>query len=278
MNNTRHEEGLGPLGIFDSGVGGLTVVGEILKTLPGKRIVYFGDTAHLPYGTKSPRTVIRLSLENSRFLIHQGVKIIVVACNTSSSIAMGSIRASVDVPVVGVVEPGVQAAIRRTKTGRIGIVGTTATVQSGAYQQSLLEKEPKLTVFGQPCPLFVPLVEEDWVSGSLVEGIVKKYLMPLLEQHIDTLILGCTHYPLLSKVLRTVVGDTVSLVDSAKETAREVARLAEGIQLEHGTMMDHRFYLSDVVGNFADIARRFLGEPLEHVEFVDQTDLPWYER
>ena len=277
-SSNASEKNRGPLGIFDSGVGGLTVVREIVTSLPGKRLIYFGDTAHLPYGTKSPRTVIRLSLENSRFLLHKGVKILIVACNTSSSVALDAIRGVTKVPVIGVVEPGVKAAMERTKNGRIGVIGTTATVASGAYQRSLLEKDPRLKVFAQPCPLFVPLVEEDWTDGELVEQILFKYLSPLLDQRIDTLILGCTHYPLLSRVLGRVVGKDVSLVDSAKETADEVARQAVEIQLEPGNMKDFRFYLSDIVGNFAEIAQRFLGEPITNVEFVDQTDLPWYER
>jgi len=268
----------GPLGVFDSGVGGLTVVREILKSVPGKRVVYFGDTAHVPYGSKSSRTVIRLSLENARFLAHKGVRIIVVACNTSSSIALEEIRKNVDVPVVGVVEAGVKAAIAKTRSGRIGVIGTAATVRSGAYQRSLVAKLPGLEVFGQACPLFVPLVEEGWTRGELVEGIARKYLAPMLDRGIDTLILGCTHYPLLSGVLRKVVGPGVILVDSARQTAEEVRQVASAVALEEGGLAGSSFYLSDVVGNFKDIARRFLGEEVNNVELVDQTDLPWYER
>ncbi len=279
MPATRTDER--PIGVFDSGIGGLTVVRRLMERLPGEHIVYFGDSARVPYGTKSAETVTRFSVENARFLIRRGIKFLVVACNTASSVAMPVLRGRFDLPMTGVIEPGVSAALAATRNRRIGVIGTSATVASGAYEKMILEADPRCGVVSGACPLFVPLAEEGWTDGSVVEQIAHVYLDPLLESGIDTLILGCTHYPLLKETIAGVAGPDVTLVDTAEETVGLVRRMLG----EYGLLRDpasgaggRRFYVSDVPDRFNHVGSRFLGCPFLDVERVDQGDLPWYER
>ncbi|RMG65417.1 MAG: glutamate racemase [Calditrichaeota bacterium] len=259
-----------PVGVFDSGIGGLTVVRQLMRLLPGEDIIYFGDTARIPYGTKSDDTVKRFALEDSFFLLDQGVKAVVVACNTASAIAIQVLRRFLPVPVVGVIEPGVQGALRETRNGRVGVIGTATTIRSGAYRRLLLAARPDLQVVSQPCPLFVPLVEEGWIEDEATYLIARRYLQPLLENRVDTVILGCTHYPLLRPVLGKVLGPGVRLVDSGVEAAHHLKQvLAEAGLLNTRRRGEHRFYLSDFPYKFQEIGERFLERTLPHVETVN---------
>ena len=263
MNGARQ-----PIGVFDSGIGGLTVVKALVQELPSESIVYFGDTARVPYGTKSKSTIVKFSLENVEFLLRYGVKCIVIACNTSSSWALPTLRKYFKVPIVGVIRPGALAAVRKTKNKRIGVIGTSATIHSRAYEMAIHRLDPTIAVFSQHCPLFVPLVEEGWLNGDISRQIAAKYLAPLTQQRIDTLILGCTHYPLLASTLQQVLGPRVALVDSAEQTAAEV----RGVLLGADTLCDgrvkprHRFFVTDEPAQFDRIGHRFLGQVIGSVE------------
>jgi len=257
-----------PIGVFDSGIGGLTVLRELLATLAEESFVYFGDTARVPYGTKSAETVLRFSRENVRFLLGRGVKMIVVACNTASAEAVPQLGDDFDVPVVGVIEPGVRAAVAATKTRRIGVIGTAGTIRSGAYQSNITRAMPGAQVFSQPCPLFVPLAEEGWVDRDVTRAVAREYLSVYDGHDIDTLVLGCTHYPLLKGVIGEVMGPAVTLVDSAVETAHEVARVLDDEGLRGGGGGDFHVVLSDTSPTFEEIAARFLGRDVPGIELV----------
>jgi glutamate racemase len=252
------------IGIFDSGVGGLTVLHALLASLPREHLVYLGDTGRHPYGTKSAETVTRYSLENAEFLVARGVKMLVVACNTASSVALAAVAARFPVPVVGVIDPGARAAVARTRNGRVGVIGTEGTIASGAYTAALRALRPGLEIYTRPCPLLVPLAEEGWLDGPIPRGVVETYLATLRKSGIDTLVLGCTHYPLLKPVIADVVGDGVALVDSAEETAREVGALLEkhGLARRRGAGSTS-FFVTDVPDRFVRIGQRFLGARLE---------------
>ncbi|HEV7732066.1 MAG TPA: glutamate racemase [Candidatus Binatia bacterium] len=254
----------GAIGIFDSGVGGLTVLHAILGVLPNEHLVYLGDTGRFPYGTKSAETVTRYSLENVDFLLEKGVKMLVIACNSASAVALDQLRERAPVPVIGVIEPGAQAAVESTRNGRIGVIGTEATIASGAYTRALRALQPSLELYTRACPLLVPLAEEGWTDGNIARGIVDTYLASLARSGIDTLILGCTHYPLLKPVIGEVMGPTVRLVDSAAETARVVAaRLeADGLLRPDGSGTTS-FFVTDVPDRFVRIGQRFLGARVE---------------
>jgi len=264
MNGARQ-----PIGVFDSGIGGLTVVKALVEELPSESIVYFGDTARVPYGTKSKSTIVKFSLENVEFLLRFGVKCIVIACNTSSSWALPTLRKYFKVPIVGVIRPGALAAVRQTRNKRIGVIGTTATINSGAYESAITRIDPTVKVFSQRCPLFVPLVEEGWLNGSVCVEVARRYLEPLKRQRIDTLILGCTHYPLLGPTIRNVLGHQVALVDSAKQTVTEVRGVLMGSDtLGNSPRPRHRFFVTDEPSHFNHIAHRFLGPITGSVERV----------
>lgn len=249
-----------PIGIFDSGVGGLTVVKALREIVPHETLCYFGDTARVPYGTKSAETIQRYSLEITRFLKSHDVKMIVVACNTVSSVSLPPIREQFEGPVIGVVEPGVRAAIQTTRSGRIGIIGTKSTIHSGAYQNHLLERKASLHVVAQACPLFVPLVEEGLEDDPITEGIVRRYLYPMMEEALDTVILGCTHYPLIAHVIQKVLGENVKLVSSADEAAKEVKEtLAAAHQLSCRRRVKDLFYASDDIAGFQRLYERIFG-------------------
>jgi glutamate racemase len=258
---------LARIGIFDSGVGGLTVQRALLDAVPAASTVYLGDTARVPYGTKSAETVTQYSLRNARFLASHGIDLLVVACNTASAVALPALRAELTVPVVGVVDPGARAAARATRSGRIGVIGTQGTVASGAYQAAIARERPGAEVVARPCPLFVPLAEEGWTdpADEIVRGVVRRYLAPLREARIDTLVLGCTHYPLLEPAIAAELPG-IALVDSARAIAAEVrARLGDG----EGAGAEHRFFVTDSPERFLAVAGRFLGRPVEAAEHVD---------
>ncbi|MGI6012177.1 MAG: glutamate racemase [Ruminococcus sp.] len=251
-----------PIGVFDSGVGGLTVAREIMRNLPGERIVYFGDTARVPYGSKSRQTIIRYSRQIVRFLRTQGVKAIVVACNTASALALEDIEHEIDIPIIGVMKPGARAAAAATKNGRIGVIGTESTIRSGMYPRFIKAIDPEIAVLGKACPLFVPLVEEGWLKDSVTDEVARRYLNELTRENIDVLILGCTHYPLLRSTVKKVVGDSVELVNPAYETAQELKRLLEGKNLLNPGMIreefPYRFYVSDAAEKFKQFANSIL--------------------
>ncbi|MCS7062664.1 MAG: glutamate racemase [Methylacidiphilales bacterium] len=263
----------GGIGIFDSGLGGLTVVHEVMQQLSAEDVIYYGDTARVPYGNKSPETVTRYAREIADFLLGQGVKALVVACNTATAYALTDLRERYGgrVPVMGVVEPGVRAALRVTRNGRVGVIGTRGTIASGVYEQALKRLRPDVEVVALATPLLVPLVEEDWLDHEASRLIVREYIEPLRRAGVDTVILGCTHYPLLKGVLSEELGDGVRLVDSAENVARDLAeRLWADGHLRRGVKREGRLkiYVSDVPGMFGDLARRFLGEPVAEVEKV----------
>ena len=261
----------GAIGIFDSGVGGLTVVQALLATLPREHLVYLGDTGRHPYGTKSAETVTRYSLENGEFLVERGVKLLVVACNTASSVALGALADRFPIPTVGVIEPGARAAVARTQNGRVGVIGTEGTIGSGSYTRALRALRPRLEIFTRSCPLLVPLAEEGWVEGPVPRGAVETYLASLRTSGIDTLVLGCTHYPLLKPLIGEVMGDGVALVDSAEETARDVAAQLEARDLgrRRGTG-SASFFVTDVPDRFIRTGQRFLGAQLDSAVRVER--------
>lgn len=265
MSDTR------PIGIFDSGIGGLTVVHEIFQRLPDERVVYFGDTARVPYGNRSSHVVQRFAIQDASFLMAQNVKMIIVACNTVSSVALDQLMQRLHVPILGVVRPGINAALKATHNNRIGVIGTRGTIMSGAYEIQLKVLRKETTIISHPCPLFVPLAEEGWLDGDVTRRVARIYLTPLKEARIDTLILGCTHYPLLKPVIREVLGESVKLIDSAEETAKVVAEKLsiDGIGNKAEEMPRHAFFVSDIPHRFQEVGERFLGRRLELVTQVD---------
>lgn len=256
------------IGVFDSGIGGLTVVKELERQLPNEQILYFGDTARTPYGNKSPDTIIRYALEDADFLAQKGADCIIIACNTASSVASQPVADSLpDLPVFEVITPAVQAALAATKNGRIGVIGTRATVNSNIYAQTINASRNDMAVIGQACPLFVPLVEEGWLDTSVTHIVAKHYLQPLIDQHIDTLILGCTHYPLLKSLIKEIVGPSVTLIDPAEQVVRTLSayiKHSPGLQRamtrdEYGT----GFYFSDVPPHLNDLVKTWLGHQVK---------------
>ena len=267
-----------PIGVFDSGLGGLTAVRELFHALPGESVVYFGDTARLPYGSKSRETVTRFSLEIASFLVRHDVKCLLVACNTSSAYALDSLAGRLEIPVVGVIEPAVRAALTASPGGRIGVIGTLGTIGSGAYTHAIAAERADATVVSQACPLFVPLIEEGWLEHDVTRSVAAEYLAPFQTANIETLILGCTHYPLIAPLIAGIMGPTVRLIDSGAEAARATADLLRDRDLLAPGPARHRFYVSDQPRNFERMAQSFLGRPIPGTTVVDQTDLPWFER
>jgi glutamate racemase len=263
------------IGIFDSGIGGLTVVRAVLEKLPQYRMVYFGDTARTPYGTKSQKTIIDYSIENTEFLIAQGAKIIIVACNSASSVAFETLKERFAIPIFEVIHPAVEKTLRVTKKQRIGVIGTRATVGSGIYERLLKEARPEIEVFSEACPLLVPLVEEGWLNRPETKRIVRKYLFSLKMKQIDTLVLGCTHYPLLKPIISAKMGKRVQVIDSSQEVALWVKEFLEKNPEISGDLTltaeekGHRFFVSDLTPTFEQIASQFLGRPIQ---------LNWFEK
>lgn len=264
-----------PIGLFDSGIGGLTVAQQVMSLMPNENIVYFGDTARVPYGSKSTETVIEYSLQAQNFLESVGVKMIIIACNTASSVALDAVRSVASVPVLGVIEPGATAAIGATRSGIIGVIGTEGTIRSQAYQKALRHHLPGATVLERACPLFVALAEEGFVQHEVTRIMAREYLQPMLSQSIDTLILGCTHYPVLEPSIGSIAGSRVTLVNPAVATA-ELARttLEElGLLNVSSSLPRYTYYLSDFPHKFVEVGERFLGRRLEHVHRISLDEL-----
>lgn len=258
------------IGVFDSGVGGLTVVKALSRELPHEHMIYFGDTARVPYGTKSADTILRYSVENSIFLLNHKVKCIVIACNTASAYALGHLQHLFKVPVIGVIAPGVEAALNVSKNRKIGVIGTSATIQSNVYKQEIQKRDPHTTVISLACPLFVPLVEEGYLSHAATALMSREYLEPMKKSGIDTLILGCTHYPLLKEQIQDAVGTEIQIIDSAQACAKTVAEVLRDKEL-HGSRHlpgTSKFFVSDDPAKFEAMAIKFLGSPLSHIEKI----------
>lgn len=260
-----------PIGIFDSGIGGLTVVKSLDSSLANENIIYFGDTARVPYGSKSNQKVIEYSVQDAKYLLSKNVKMIVVACNTASSIALESLRKEFNIPILGMIEPGAKAAIKATKNKRIGVIGTEATISNKAYSTALLKKDNSLQVFEKACPLFVPLAEEGWIDHKATKIIAEEYLSELKKEKIDTLILGCTHYPILRNVIQEVIGKNVKLIDSGSAASVEVEDYLSGRGLRNSSnnLGLQQYYVSDVPRKFKEMAEIFLGRKIDHVEKID---------
>ena len=260
------------IGIFDSGVGGLTVAKEVMCQSPEERIVYFGDTARVPYGSKSPDTIIHYSRQIIRFLESQDVKAIVIACNTASACALSTVASEFSIPVIGVIKPGALAASIATRSGRIGVIGTEATINSGVYTEYIKKLEPNATVTGKACPLFVPLVEEGWTEDEITAEVAKRYLLPLLDTGIDTLILGCTHYPLLHNVIKKITGDCVTLVNPAYETAKSLRELLKEENLinpEPVSGEKYSFFVSDTAAKFFSFANTIIPYDIKRIQKIN---------
>lgn len=262
------------IGIFDSGVGGLTVLKEITKVLPQEDTIYLGDTARVPYGTKSPETVIRYALQITSFLVSRDIKLLVVACNTASAVSLEVLKKEFPIPIVGVIEPGARRAAAVTKTGKVGVIGTEATIRSSAYAKAIKRINPVIEVITRACPLFVPLAEEGWVDNEVARLAAKTYLQDLKEAEVDTLVLGCTHYPLLKQIIGEAMGDGVSLVDSAAETAHTVAEIlrSSGSLRPSSEKGNHHYFVTDVPAGFIKVGNRFLGGKLGDVYQVNLED------
>lgn len=259
-----------PIGVFDSGIGGLTVVRALMKRLPNENIIYFGDTARVPYGPKSAQVVREYTAQDTDFLLSKNVKMIVIACNTVSSVAIDVVQNRAKIPVVGVILPGSESAVQSSKKKRIGVIGTLTTVLSNAYTNAIRQIDSSVEVFTQACPLFVPLAEEGWTNHHATELIAKEYLFPLKLHKIDTLILGCTHYPILEDVIRKAVGETVQLIDSGKCTAAAVDQILDEAGLRNPSKLkaNVQFFVSDLPHKFLEIGELFLGQKMGVVKKV----------
>jgi glutamate racemase len=260
-----------PIGIFDSGIGGLTVVKQLMQSLPDEQMIYFGDTARIPYGTKSKRLIEQYAIEDARFLLQYDIKALVVACNTASSLAMDVLLDYLDIPVIGVVIPGAEAAVELTRNNKVGVIGTIATINSNSYSLQIKKRLAEAKVFAQACPLLVPLVEEGWLDDEVTIMTLKKYLPEMISEKVDTLILGCTHYPLLENTIQKIMGDHVKLIDSGKETAKAVKQVLIETNLLNQSEKSgpDKFFVSDIPMKFEEIGSRFLGKTLDNVERVD---------
>ena len=260
-----------PIGVFDSGIGGLTVVKRVASNLPTENIIYFGDTARVPYGSKSNSTVIEYALQDAKFLINKNVKAIVVACNTVSAIALNQLRNAFDVPIIGVIEPGARAAVKETRNGRIGVIGTRATISNSAYSAQIKQINPGVEVYEKACPLFVPLAEEGWIDHKATYDIAEEYLKELRGLNIDTLVLGCTHYPILAEVIQNVIGSKVKLIDSGVASAEVIKTELDRFDLNTNKYAqgNQNFYVSDIPAKFKEVAELFLGNEVKHIQKID---------
>jgi glutamate racemase len=262
---------LKPIGVFDSGIGGLTVVKRLASTLPHENIIYFGDTARVPYGSKSNSTVIEYSIQNTKFLLQKNIKALVVACNTASSIAIPDLKKVFDIPIIGMIEPGSQMALSKTRNNKIGVIGTRATIGNLAYSKEIKRLNNKSEVFEKPCPLFVPLAEEGWILKKATLEIAREYLSEFGQLGIDTLVLGCTHYPILSETIQKVVGSNVQLIDSGVASSEIIKAQLEKLDLLSDAETDgvQEYYVSDIPAKFKEVAELFLGREIDHVHKVD---------
>ena len=263
------------IGVFDSGVGGLTVIKQIAKALPDEDCIYLGDTARIPYGTKSRDTIRRFALKNSEFLVSLGIKYLVVACNTAASAGLDIISEKFDIPVIGVILPGAKRAVKVTKNKRVGIIGTRTTTESGAYEREIKNLSSNIRVYATACPIFVPLAEEGWTENEVAYLVAREYLTGLIDKNVDTLLLGCTHYPLLKKVIAETMGFDVNIVDSAIPIAREVKKNLERLGLtrevpaENSRNRKLKFFVTDDPKSFVRVGEPFLGLEIDDVEHVD---------
>ncbi|MGY8786688.1 MAG: glutamate racemase [Fidelibacterota bacterium] len=260
----------GPIAVFDSGLGGLTVVKALQKYLPNESIIYFGDTARVPYGNKSQALIKEYSEGITKFLIGKKAKMVIVACNTASALALFHLKQTFNIPILGVIEPGAEAARAATKSKNIGIIGTLATIRSEAYEKSIQKLDSTIITNAKACPLFVPLVEEEWLEGDVPKKIAETYLNELIIEGIDTLILGCTHYPMLIPVLKKIVGDKIQIIDSAETTAKYAKRWLEDLSLldKHSSVGLLENYVTDLPVRFKRVARQFLGKKIDHVSII----------
>ena len=259
-----------PIGIFDSGIGGLTVVRAVRRMMPNESIIYFGDTARVPYGNKSPETVQEYSLQIAEFLIKNNAKIIIVACNTATALALNVLQKNIDLPVIGVVKPGVEAALKTSNNKRIGVIGTIATITSEVYRKELENIDKKVTVTSQACPLFVPLAEEGWIKTEATKLIAEEYLEKITKAHVDTLILGCTHYPLLTDVIKEILTEKVTIVDSAHAMAINASEelRKNNLLTDRDTKGKLKLFVSDLPARFEVVSKRFLGKDISNVEKI----------
>lgn len=258
-----------PVGLFDSGVGGLTILREVVKFLPQESVTYLGDTARLPYGDKSADTVIRYSQQSGQFLLLQGIKALVLACHTASSHALKTLQSELPIPVLGVTMAGIQKALETTTTGRIGVLGTRATILSGVYQNELLKRAPNLYLHALPCPLFVPLVEERYYSHPATKLIVQEYLKPLLDADVDTVILGCTHYPMLAPAIQAYLGDAVTLIDCGKacaEALKQILQETDALNNPENCPPVYKYFVTDDPSRFRLTGTDILGRQIESVQ------------
>jgi len=269
MNRTN------PIGIFDSGIGGLTVLKTVSRLMPNENIVYFGDTARVPYGSKSNDIVIEYSLQAANFLLRKNIKLLVVACNTASSVALKELKRFLTVPVIGMIEPGAKTALLESKKGIIGVIGTRATINNKAYSNELKKLNPKIKVYEKACPLFVPLAEEGWIDHKVTQLVAKEYFTELREKNIDSLVLGCTHYPILIDTIQKVIGKNVKLIDSGTPAAKLVEDYLNGRQLRNQSVHQgsNEFYVSDVPAKFREVAERFLGKKIVNMHKVELEEL-----
>lgn len=259
-----------PIGVFDSGIGGLTVVRALMERLPFENIIYFGDTARVPYGVKSPDTITQYAMQITHFLLEKEVKLLIIACNTMAAVAYRAVKELSPIPVLDVIEAGAGSAIRETRSKRIGVIGTPATINSNAYARAIHRQDPDIRIYSRACPLFVPLVEEGWLNHPVTRLTAEEYLRPVLAENIDTLVLGCTHYPLLKPLIQEVVGPQIRLVDSAESMAHITANLLNNMHLgnQERNPPEYRYYVTDVPYHFQTIGESFLGRTLSHVEII----------
>jgi len=260
-----------PIGVFDSGIGGLTVLKELMNTLPNESFVYFGDTARVPYGPRSKDTIIKYSCQCARFLLSKDVKAMVIACNTASATALNTLKEKFDIPIVGVIEPGASAAVLSNKNGRVGIIGTLATVNSGAYARAIKNIDNSKEIVSNPCPLFVPIVEEGWANTEVARLVAEEYLKPIIQGNVDTIVMGCTHYPLLKGVVGKIMGEGVALIDPACETSKKFKDILadRDIKSSENAASICRYYVSDDPEKFIRIGDAFLEKNIDNIEKID---------
>jgi glutamate racemase len=265
------------IGMFDSGIGGLTVLKEVRKLLPHEHVIYLGDTARVPYGNKSPQTITKYALESAIFLLTKGIKILVIACNTSSALALNILKKKLPIPVLGVIDPGAKEAVEHSQNKRVGIIGTKATVKSMAYVKAIRRLDPGVEVLSKACPLFVPIAEEGLEDDKIAYLVAEKYLEEFKGSSIDTLVMGCTHYPILEGVIKTVMGHSVTIVNTGRETAKAVKNALEQKKIINDTGKGGaEYFVTDSPESFREIGSRFLGEDITHVKFLKSLDYKDY--
>ncbi len=261
-----------PIGVFDSGLGGLTAVKELMHQLPNESIVYFGDTGRVPYGTRSNETIVKYVSQDIRFLLNFDIKIIIIACGTASAVALQRVQPQFDIPIIGVVQPSVEQAVKTTRNKRIAIIGTAGTINSNAYAEKIAAIDPEIKTYSKPCPMFVPLVENGYIDGEVATLVAQEYLLPLKEEGVDVLIMGCTHYPLLRKIISKVMGKDVHLIDPGAETAKYVKQILQSTDQLSDLIqkVQHQYYVSDSVESFSRLGSMFLEKEInDSVEKID---------